>query len=406
MMHTINRTTYTSSEIRRFAALVIADAALAESLDRAEEPDQFIASTLQAAAARGIMLDAGALRAAVQPDLLGLARWTAPLACGASWPAKPWLPIQVAAADGQLVVDWAYFGARPLTKSFFEESIRVALRRPFNQLFRYRMSLRDFVEHADAAQSLAPAGFIFHMSRCGSTLAAQMLAALPHNIVVSEAAPIDAAVQLSRARPELSPDRQARTLAAMVAAFGRRRRGDERHYVVKLDSWHTLALPLFARAFPATPWVFLYRDSVEVLVSQMRQRGTQMVPEIVPPSLYGIEGFDGVPGEEYCAQVLAKICGAVADRAGDGRGLPINYRELPQALFTKILPHFAMTCSDGEREIMRAAAQRDAKAPGFAFSKDTEAKQREATERLRALAEQHLGGVYRKLEALRIVGGR
>ena len=44
------------------------------------------------------------------------------------------------------------------------------------------------------------------MSRCGSTLVSQMLAALPQNIVISEAAPIDAVVQLNRAQPDLPPN--------------------------------------------------------------------------------------------------------------------------------------------------------------------------------------------------------
>lgn len=382
----------------------MSDEALAETLERAEEADRFVELTLQSAGAHGIALDADALRAAVQPDPLGLARWNAPPAQGSSWPPRHWLPIQVTAADGQLFVDWAYFGAKRLTEPFFEDSIRRALWLPFSRLFRYRMTLGDFLEHAEGEQSLQPSGFIFHMSRCGSTLAAQMLAALPHNIVVSEAAPIDAVVQLSRSWPQLSVGQHRRMLAAMIAAFGRRRAGDERHYVVKLDSWHAMALPLFASAFPSAPWVFLYRDPVEVLVSQMRQRGTQMVPEIVPPSLYGIESFDGMPGEEYCARVLNRICRAVVDNFGAGGGLLVNYRDLPDAVLTKVLPHFGMALDDSERETMRPAAQRDAKAPGFAFANDTEAKQRDATELLRALAERHLGDVYRELEALRAGG--
>jgi hypothetical protein len=99
--------------------------------------------------------------------------------------------------------------------------------------------------------------------------------------------------------------------------------------------------------------------------------------------------------------VLATICRAVLDHAGEGCGLLINYRELPEALFTKVLPHFGLAFDDREREAMRLAAQRDAKAPSFAFAGDAEAKQREATAHLRTLAEQHLGGVYRALEALR-----
>jgi hypothetical protein len=52
----------------------------------------------------------------------------------------------------------------------------------------------------------------------------------------------------------------------MVAALGQARAGETRLFL-KLDCWHMRDLPLFRRAFPNTPWVFLYRDPVEVLVS-------------------------------------------------------------------------------------------------------------------------------------------
>ena len=146
------------------------------------------------------------------------------------------------------------------------------------------------------------------MSRCGSTLVSQMLAALPSNIVVSEASPIDTVVQAGRWRPDLSEDRQALWLNSIIGALGQKRSGNEQRYFVKLDCWHTLALPLFRRAFPAVPWVFLYRDPVEVLVSQLRIPGTQMIPGSVGPDLYGLERSYG-PGtaEDYYAQVLAKV---------------------------------------------------------------------------------------------------
>ena len=301
---------------------------------------------------------------------------------------------------GRPYVDWAHFGAAPLTEPFFEISLRRAMARPFNRMFRYRMALDDIADDGAIQQSLAPAGFIFHMSRCGSTLVSQMLAALPHNVTISEAAPIDAAVQLGFTAG-LVEDRQRRLLIAMTAAFGRRRAGDERHYFVKLDSWHALALPLFRRAFPSVPWIFLYRDPVEVLVSQMRQRGAQTVPELVPPRLYGIDDADGMPAEEYCARVFGKICQAAIDGYGLGGGLLVNYRELPAATTTKILPHFGAACGEGERKIMMEAARYDAKAPSFEFADDSETKQRQASELIRTLAGRHLGGVYRQLEALR-----
>jgi len=41
------------------------------------------------------------------------------------------------------------------------------------------------------------------------------------------------------------------------------------------------------------------------------------------------------------------------------------------------------------------------KAPSFEFANDSEAKQQEASELIRTLAERHLGDVYRHLEDLR-----
>jgi hypothetical protein len=297
------------------------------------------------------------------------------------------------------VVDWAYFGGAPLTEPFYEGSIRRALSLPFNRICRYRTPFADFVNNPAQKESLPPSGFIFHMSRCGSTLVSQMLAALPKNVAVSEAAPIDTAVQLGRLWPALPDQQHLAHLRAAIAAFGRRRNGGERHYFIKLDSWHAMALPLFRRAFPETPWVFLYRDPVEVLVSQAHQRGMQMVPDILSPRLYGIDGAEAMTLDEYSACVLGKVCEAAADNAGAG-GLAVNYRELPEAFWTKMLPHFGVAYDEAERDAMRRAARYDAKSPHFEFASDSAAKQREATASIRDLAERHAGAAYRRLEAL------
>src|SRR5678816_558328 len=104
---------------------------------------------------------------------------------------------------------------------------------------------------------------IFHMSRCGSTLVAQMLAALERNIVISEARPID---QVLGAK--VDEERRIAWLRWIVNALAQRRRPAEEFFFIKLDAWHVLHLPLIQRAFPNTPWVFLYRDPIEVMVSQ------------------------------------------------------------------------------------------------------------------------------------------
>jgi hypothetical protein len=189
-----------------------------------------------------------------------------------------------------------------------------------------------------------------------------------------------------------------RALHAIVGALGRRRNG-ESHYVIKLDAWHTIALPLLRRAFPDVPWVFLYRDPVEVLVSQVKVRGIQTVPSYVPPALFGLES--SVPDEEYCAQVVAAICRAVIDHHGVGGGLLVNYNELPTAVEKTILPHFGIRIDAERRAAMLQASRMDAKAPGQVFVSDSAEKQKEATAWVRDLAERHLGPMYRALEDLR-----
>lgn len=382
----------------------MADPALAARLFAIAEGPAFVAEAIRGAQAHGIAVLLPDLQAVAQPDLLGLTRYAAPPPPSRSLPPREWLPTGVTAEAGAIYVDWARFGPEPLTASFYEDDIRRALRLPFNRAFRYRTGLPDLIAQAGAADALAPDGFIFHMSRCGSTLAVRMLAALDDSIVIAEAAPLDTVLQLGRSLPQ---DEAVAALRAIVGAFGRKRCGRERRYVVKLDCWHTLALPLIRRAFPTVPWVFLFRDPVEVLVSQMHQRGMHMVPQFLPPRFYGIADSDALMDEDYCARVLAAICGAALDRR-DGDGDPgdpgaalfLNYRDLPDAVPAALLAHFGLSCSAAERQRMLDVAHHDAKSPHMRFAGDAAAKQNAATPAIRRAAAQHLAAIYGRLDAL------
>lgn len=370
-------------------ALVLPDVALQEALDAIEDVSVFAMRTAEAARARGEDMDAETVEALLH------APTTVPSIDGFT-PTPGWLPAEVSQVGGRATVTWLRFGRRPLTDSFYDDSLVSQRFLPFNRLFAVRTALSDLETWAGALPAREPAGLIFHMSRCGSTLTAQMLAASPSNVVLSEAAPLNAVTQLA----DIDDDAKVALLRAMVAALGQARNG-ERRLFLKLDCWHSRDLPLFRRAFPDTPWVFLYRDPVEVLVSQTRRRGVQMVPCLVPPSTFGIDLPDGVPNDDYCARVLAAACEGAVRHFPAGGGRLVNYRQLPDALFTEILPHFGVTPSDAESQAMRAATLRDAKALKQAFAPDVQDKQRAATPALREICERRLSGVYGRLEALR-----
>lgn len=367
------------------------------ALARCDCAEGFAALACDFAAGDGDPLSPDFLRERLRPDPLGLSLFDPAPIGGPAWPGRDWLPIQVVEPAGAgLAVDWAHFAGAPLAAPFFGQAARRAALLPFNRLFRYRTGLRDFVAGARLDESLAPDGFIFHLSRCGSTLVSQMLAAIPGLVAVAEAAPLDVLVRAAAGAEK--PERWSAAIRAMVAALGRRRGGESR-YVLKLDFWQAMALPLFRRAFPDVPWIFLYRDPVEVLVSQMDEPGPETDPALMPPSLYGIDAGPDAPREDYCARLLGRVCGAAAEGMAKGGGLAVDHRDLPGAI-APILAHFGIRAGAADRAAMAEIARCDAKAPMRAFPGDAARKRERASAALRAAAETHAGEAWRRLEAL------
>jgi hypothetical protein len=387
-----------------FRALALEDLSLQAELRQPDCADErtFRARLLEIAQRRGLAFTADDVRHAMRERVPVLEAVAAAPLRETPLPPEGWLPIRASSEAGELDAHWAYFGARRLREPFFEGDVRERLAQPFNRLLRYVTAVEKLAAWLAERPHLQPSGFIFHMSRCGSTLVSQMLAAVYSNIVVAEASPIEGVVQAHVWKPDLGDERQHRWLRSIVGALGQKRSGNERRYFIKLDCWHSVALPLFRRAFPDVPWIFLYRDPVEVLVSQLRMPGAQMLPQGVGPNFHRIERSYG-PGtaEDYYAQVLAKICEPVVQHFGQGGGLLVNYRELPEAVFSKILPHFGVALDAADRAAMTDAARFDAKTPGLAFAPDGAAKQQAASPAARAAAERWLGDLHGRLEALR-----
>lgn len=322
-----------------------------------------------------------------------------------------WVPFRVDWRTSPPVVHWCQLGRRRFEEPFFEQTVGAALRDPATLLLQHRTPIDVLSDFAPPRFGPEPSGFVFHLSRCGSTLVTQMLAALSRNVVLSEATPIDALLRAGRVVPGLGEERQTAWLRGMVGALGRTRNEGESRLFVKLDSWHVRALPLLRRAFPDVPWIFLYREPVEVLVSHRRQRGAQTMPGALTPETLGLDLASAVAMEpdEYAAHLLESLCRAAREGLALGGGLLVHYRELPDAVADTVAAHFGVTWSEPERARMAEAAARDAKDPARRFAGERDSRQREATDALRALAERIVGPVYRELETLRCAqpsGGR
>jgi gluconate kinase len=316
---------------------------------------------------------------------------------------RDWTPGRIYWRKKKPFVDWCYTGEDRFTQPFFDHTIELKFRKPFNILFRHQTPLEFLGELHGKGKGLAPTGFIFHMSRCGSTLVAQMLASLSKNIVISEPPPVDSILRANIVSTSVTDEQRIEWLRWIVSALGQKRNG-EKYYFIKFDSWNTLDLDLIRRAFPEVPWVFLYRNPIEVIVSQMRQRGANMIPGTVRQMLPGVELSETLqmPAEEYCARVLEQFCQAAVNCARESGAPVINYDQLPGAVTAVMLAHFRAEFTPEEVEQMKRAAQFNAKQPKSVFTPDGETKRNEAGEAVLRAAEKWVNPLYEELKKMSV----
>ncbi|WP_064117429.1 sulfotransferase family protein [Pseudomonas fluorescens] len=305
-----------------------------------------------------------------------------------------WLPIRAWPVDGQWQVDWCWFGDTPLHQPFFREAVDQALRLPFNQAFRRQTPLSALSDWQAQSPGLAPGAFILHASRCGSTLISQMLARLDDHIVVSEPPPLDALL-----RSDLSENERRAAIRGLLSAYGQRRRGIEQRLVVKLDAWNIGEWPLLQECFPDTPWLFLYRDPLEIAVSHLRRPGMHMVPGMLGNCVLE----DGLPfegREDFIARRLGRLLEAGWVHCRDSAGLLVNYNELPEAMAGRLARFFRL--SETQRQQVFAATAQHAKQPSQPFVADGEDKRREASALLQMRVHNCTRAPYEALEKLRL----
>jgi hypothetical protein len=305
------------------------------------------------------------------------------------------------------MVDWGHLGQRRFTEPFFAQTIDQCVRHPADLLFRHQTPLEELDEIAASQATLRPTGFILHMSRCGSTLISQMLAAAPENVVLSEAAPLDGVLRGHFHNPAVTEEQRVRWLRWLVNILSWRRQPAEKNVFLKFDCWHAMFLPLIQRAFPEVPWIFLYREPVEVMASHARQRGAQMIPGILEPEIFGWnkETVGRMTLDEYGARVLAAICTTALEQARRGKGKLVNYRQLPAAIWPALMAYWNVKFSPDDTARMLKVARLDAKNPVLPFAPDSRVGRSSLPPAMGALMQKWMDPVYEQLEAQRQAGG-
>jgi hypothetical protein len=286
--------------------------------------------------------------------------------------------------EGRVVAN--YLGDTPLTTPFFHDAVEAARRR-YGDVAPVEWRPADVERLAELAGE--PTGFIFHMSRCGSTLLSRMLAALERAIVISEPHAVN---DLLMPTAQVDVVERSRWLRRLVGAFDKRRSRRAEWFFIKFSSWNVLEVETILAAFRHTPACFVFRDPVEVMVSVLNQPPGWMrwkTEAVLGPYVVGTahDEVARLTDEEYCARALGRFC-QLALAVGAERVRPLEYAELPAAAFTTIPRLFGLELTLAEIDRMHRTAQFDAKdaAGTRPFVADSLAKRQKASDSMRRLA--------------------
>src|SRR3954468_6438628 len=91
-------------------------------------------------------------------------------------PAPHWMPVKLGDVEGEPTCHWLYVERKRFIQPFFSDTIQSCRSLPENSAFHQPVSsLTLLPEWSKGIDSIRPDLFIFHISRCGSTLVSQLL---------------------------------------------------------------------------------------------------------------------------------------------------------------------------------------------------------------------------------------
>lgn len=344
-------------------------------------------------------------------------------------------------------IDWSLQRHDPASVSFFdglrERSPSCASTSHTVDLFDTVQTIRRHDDNSAATSVVRsvsiPTGVIFHQSRCGSTLAANLLAAaVPRKTrVYSEhgvpVAALKACADVSD-EEESSCDHglHVRLIRDVYYVLGRSASSpddddaDDLEYVFYKSNSGGLYIDKFTSAFPDAPWVYMFRDSHEVMQSHWKVpeadlTAQQQEEEVKcarlyrnphqPPTTRTVlarvnRQYHELSRTEYCAAHLAGISLAVLqEHHRTGMGRFINYRQMPAIMWESVLTDvFGVTMEssamvDNMRRLSHVYSKGHQRGRDHeTWTSDTLVKKRGLTHNITRAVEQFCPDTYDQLE--------
>ena len=316
---------------------------------------------------------------------------------------KGYLPVDAVVVDGRPGLLWMDMKGIDLTEPFFQQTVDRARKANRREVFTEFDVLLQLEKTLD---SVPPTGFIFHSSRCGSTLVSNACRAIEKSIVLSEPYAVDKLVgRFITDAPAGSVKESLYSvfLRGVVQALAQRRHETEEHFFIKFACCSFAQFERIRRIWPNVPWLFLYRDPIETIVSNLTDVPPWLLDEDrrVLASIMDVSTAEAgeMQLEEMCARTIGSFFSLAHRLAHDG-GMLLNYNQLSVPVISRVLNFFNLIPSTEEMEtISRGSRVYSKEAAGAqTFVADSESKRQRASDLIREAAERWAMEPYLLLE--------
>ncbi len=287
---------------------------------------------------------------------------------------KNWIPIKLLEEPNNDLCRWLYVGKEKFSAPFFDETISACKSLPENShLKRSISSVGLLPTWAKGVESISPTAFIFHISRCGSTLVSQLLDVPKNHLTLSEVPFFDEL--LRHGLKNNCMDSSLEQLKASIAFYASKRDETYQKLFVKTDSWHIHFYNELRTLYPNTPFFFLYRKPDEVLFSQQKKRGMQAIPNLLEAAIFGFEkdviAYKSL--DEYMGMVMEGYLQKYYEiLQKDKNCYPINYHNGIMELIDTIATIASININEEDKLAMQKRAGFHAKYPEQVFKAEKE----------------------------------
>jgi hypothetical protein len=290
-------------------------------------------------------------------------------------PLSNWIPYKLIEKDNEVYFEWIYLDDIRYADPFFDETISKCRSHSNNSKpFKVVTSAKNLIDWSNELISVELKSLIFHVSRCGSTMISQCLATSSENVMISEAPIIDEILRCNR----FDLEKKAILLKSILVLLGQKRFPEQKNLIIKLDAWHIFNANYLRSIFPEIPFGLLYRNPDEVLKSHQKLTGMHMIPNLLPPAIFGITAkeISRISFQQYGALVLEKYFQGFLDfYQKDKNVVKLNYNEGMQNVIENFLFFINADFPVSELDKMYERLKKHSKDQSAIFKGDTFAEE-------------------------------